>query len=114
MAYNEKLADRVREIISLTHKNVEEKKMFGGLCFMVNDKMCVGIEKDRMMLRLDPSIYDEVMEKEGCRPMDFTGKVMKGYVFVDAAVLNTNKKLDYWVQLALAYNKKAKASKKKK
>jgi TfoX/Sxy family transcriptional regulator of competence genes len=54
------------------------------------------------------------MEKEGCQPMDFTGKVMKGYVFVDAAVLNTNKKLDYWIQLALAYNKKAKASKKKK
>lgn len=114
MAYNEKLADRVREIISLTHKNVEEKKMFGGLCFMVNDKMCVGVEKERIMVRLDPMVYDEVMEKEGCKPMDFTGKVMKGYVFVDAAVLNTNKKLDYWVQLALDYNKKAKASKKKK
>jgi TfoX/Sxy family transcriptional regulator of competence genes len=114
MAYDEKLADRVREIITLTHKNVEEKRMFGGLCFMVNDKMCVGVEKERMMVRLDPLIYDEVMEKEGCQPMDFTGKVMKGYVFVDAAVLNTNKKLDYWIQLALAYNKKAKASKKKK
>jgi TfoX/Sxy family transcriptional regulator of competence genes len=114
MAYDEKLADRVREIITLTHKNVEEKRMFGGLCFMVNDKMCVGVEKERMMVRLDPLIYDEVMEKEGCQPMDFTGKVMKGYVFVDAAVLNTNKKLDYWIQLALEYNKKAKASKKKK
>lgn len=114
MAYNEKLADRVREIIACTHKNVEEKKMFGGLCFMVNDKMCVGIESERMMVRLDPLIYDEVMEKEGCTPMDFTGRVMKGYVFVDAAVLNTNKKLEYWVQLALDYNKKAKASKKKK
>jgi TfoX/Sxy family transcriptional regulator of competence genes len=114
MAYNETLADRVREIISLTHKNVAEKRMFGGLCFMVNDKMCVGVEKERMMVRLDPLKYDEVMEKEGCQPMDFTGKVMKGFVFVDAAVLNTNKKLDYWIQLALAYNKKAKASKKKK
>lgn len=114
MAYNEKLADRVREIISLTHDNIEEKKMFGGLCFMVNDKMCVGVEKDRMMVRLDPAIYEEVMEQEGCTPMDFTGKVMKGYVFVDAAVLNTNRKLDYWVQLALDFNKKAKASKKKK
>lgn len=114
MAFNEKLADRVRELISLTHDNVEEKKMFGGLCFMVNNKMCVGVEKERMMIRLDPAIYEEVMEKEGCTPMDFTGKVMKGYVFVDAAVLNTNKKLDYWVQLALDFNKKAKASKKKK
>ncbi len=114
MAYNEKLADRVREIITLTHKNVEEKRMFGGLCFMVNDKMCVGVEKDRMMIRLDPAIYEEILEKEGCTPMDFTGKVMKGYVFVDADVLNTHKKLDYWVQLALDFNKNAKASKKKK
>lgn len=114
MSYNEKLADRVREIIALTHDKVEEKKMFGGLCFMVNDKMCLGVEKERMMVRLNPAVYEEVLEKEGCTPMDFTGKVMKGYVFVDAAVLNTNKKLDYWVQLALDFNKKAKASKKKK
>lgn len=114
MAYNEKLADNVRELIALTHKKVEEKAMFGGLCFMVNDKMCIGVEKERLMVRLDPAVYDEAMEKEGCKPMDFTGKIMKGYVFVDAAVLNTKKKLDYWVQLALAYNKIAKAGKKKK
>ncbi len=113
MAYNEKLADRTREIISLTHKKVEEKRMFGGLCFMVNDKMCVGVEKERLMIRLDPAKYDEVIEKEGCKPMDFTGRVMKGYVFVDIAALNTNKKLGYWINFALEYNKVAKASKKK-
>src|SRR6476661_5088424 len=109
MAYNEKLADRTREIIARTHKNVEEKKMFGGLCFMVNDKMCVGVEQERLMVRLDPAKFDEVMEKEGCRPMDFTGKVMKGYVFVDAAVLQTKKELEYWINLALDFNKKAKS-----
>ena len=114
MAYNEKLANNVRELIALTHKKVEEKAMFGGLCFMVNDKMCVGVEKERLMVRLNPDKYDEAMEKEGCTPMDFTGRVMKGYVFVDAAVLTTKKKLDYWVQLALDYNKIAKSSKKKK
>lgn len=114
MAYNEKLATMTRELIALTHKKVTEKAMFGGLCFMVNDKMCVGVEKERLMVRLDPAKYDEAMEKEGCRPMDFTGRVMKGFVFVDADVLNTKKKLDYWIQLALAYNKVAKASKKKK
>ena len=113
MPFNEKLADRTRELITLTHKNVEEKRMFGGLCFMVNDKMCVGVEQNRMMVRLDPDKYDEVMEKDGCNPMDFTGKVMKGYVFVDADVLNTKKKLEYWIKLALEYNKIAKASKKK-
>jgi TfoX/Sxy family transcriptional regulator of competence genes len=114
MAYNEKLADNVRVLIAITHKNITEKAMFGGLCFMVNDKMCVGVEKERLMVRLDPAKYDEVMEKEGCMPMDFTGKVMKGYVFVDAAVLNTKKKLEYWIQLALEYNNIAKAAKKKK
>ena len=61
MAYHEKLADRTREIIALTHDRVEEKRMFGGLCFMVNDKMCIGVEKDRLMLRLDPEIYGTVM-----------------------------------------------------
>ena len=111
MAYNEKLADMTRELISLTHQNVEEKAMFGGLCFMVNDKMCVGVEKERLMVRLDPAKYDEVMEKEGCRPMDFTGKVMKGFVFVDADALTTKKKLEYWIKLALEYNKTAKFSK---
>jgi len=113
MAYDEKLADRVRELIPPTHKITEEKKMFGGLCFMVNDKMCVGVEKERLMVRLNPELMEEVMEKEGCKPMDFTGKIMKGYVFVDIEALNTKKKLEYWIKLALDYNKIAKASKKK-
>ena len=112
MGYNEKLADRTREIISQTHKNIEEKKMFGGLCFMVNDKMCIGVEKERLMVRLNPELYDEVIEKEGCTPMDFTGKIMKGYVFVSVDAVTTKKKLEYWVKLALEYNKIAKASKK--
>jgi TfoX/Sxy family transcriptional regulator of competence genes len=113
MAYNEKLADRVREIIALTHKKVEEKKMFGGLCFMVNDKMCVGVETERLMVRLDPAKYEEAMEKDGAKPMNFTGKIMKGYVFVDIDVLKSKKELNYWVGLALEYNKIAKSSKKK-
>jgi TfoX/Sxy family transcriptional regulator of competence genes len=114
MAYNEDLADRTREIISLTHKNVEEKRMFGGLCFMVNGKMLVGVEQHRLMVRFDPAKNEEIMEKEGVRPMDFTKKVMKGYAFVDIEVLKTKKKLEYWIGLALEYNKIAKASKKNK
>jgi len=113
MAYNEKLANMTRELIAQTQRNVEEKTMFGGLCFMVNNKMALGVEKDRLMVRLNPEIYDEVMEKEGCRAMDFSGKPMKGFVFVDADVLTTKKKLGFWVKLALEYNKIAKASKKK-
>ena len=88
--------------------------MFGGLCFMVNDKMCIGVEKERLMVRIDPLIFDEVLEKEGCKPMDFTGKVMKGFVFVDVAVLESKKNLEYWVKLSLEYNKFAKVSKKRK
>ena len=114
MAYNEKLADRSREIISRTHKKVEEKKMFGGLCFMVNDKMCIGVESERLMVRLDPERYDEAMQKDGCKPMNFTGKLMKGFVFVDADVLEKKANLEYWVTLALDFNAKAKPSKKKK
>jgi TfoX/Sxy family transcriptional regulator of competence genes len=113
MAFNIELADRTREIISLTHTNVEEKKMFGGLCFMVNEKMCLGIVKDRLMVRLDPAKYDEVMGMEGCEPMDFSGKSMKGFVFVDSYSLVTMQKLEYWVNLALEFNEKAKKSKKR-
>ena len=114
MAFNEKLADATRELISLTHKNVVEKKMFGGLCFMVNNKMCVGVEQERLMVRFDPALTDEVMVKDGCKPMNFTGKVMKGYAFVDIDVVATRRNLKYWIDLALAFNKKAKSSKRRK
>ena len=63
MAYNEKLANMTRELIAAVEKNVTEKAMFGGLCFMVNDKMALGVEKERLMVRLDPVIYETVMEK---------------------------------------------------
>ncbi len=114
MAYNQQLAKRIRELISHTHKNIEEKEMFGGLCFMVNGKMCVGVEKERLMVRLDPVKFDEVLRNEGCKAMDFTGRIMKGYVFVDIDVLTTKKKLSYWINLGLEYNIIAKSSKKKK
>lgn len=114
MESNNTLADRVREIISVTHTSVEEKKMFGGICFMVNDKMCLGVREERLMVRFDPARTDELMEKEGVRPMDFTSRVMKGFAFVDVAVLNTKKKLEFWVTLALDYNQYSKPSKKKK
>jgi TfoX/Sxy family transcriptional regulator of competence genes len=105
MPFNEKLADRTRELIAEKETHVIEKKMFGGLCFMVNDKMCVGIEKDRLMVRINPDDYDNFITKDGVGPMDFTGKVMKGFVFVSEEFLNTKSKLKYWIDLALDYNK---------
>jgi TfoX/Sxy family transcriptional regulator of competence genes len=114
MAFDQNLADRVREIIAETHSRVEEKMMFGGLGFMVEDKLCVGIKMERILVRVDPAIFESVLEEEGVAPMDHSGKSMKGFVFVDAEVLRTNSRLRYWVGLALQYNPRAAASKKKK
>lgn len=113
MAYNEKLNDRIRESLS-TLKNVEEKHMFGGTCYMVNGKMCVGVVKDEMMCRINPDIYEEALDKKGCREMVFTGKPMKGYVFVSEEGMKTKKDFEYWIGICLEFNKLAKSSKKKK
>ena len=113
MAYDEKLNDRIREVMSDFPK-VEEKYMFGGTCFMLNGKMCVGVVKDEMMCRIDPLIYEEALEKEGCREMVFTGKPMKGYVYVSHEGMKTKKEFDYWINLCVEFNSKAKSAKKKK
>jgi len=111
MAYNEKLAGRLREALS-GQRNVEEKKMMGGLTFMVNDKMCVGILRDDLMARIDPQIYETSLQRKGCREMDFTGKPMKGFVFVSPEGTNSRNNLSYWIGLSLEFNTKAKTSKK--
>ena len=113
MAFNEKLVDRIREAL-VDQAKVEEKHMFGGVCFMVDGKMCVGVVKDEMMCRINPVLFEEVLEKNGCRPMDFTGKRMKGYVFISEEGMKNKKDFEYWVNLCLDFNSEAKASKKKK
>jgi TfoX/Sxy family transcriptional regulator of competence genes len=112
MAYDEKLAARIRERIS-NLSNIEEKEMMGGLVFMYNGKMCLGIIKDELMCRIDPAIHDIEVEKNGCRTMDFTKRPMKGYVMIEEEGMRSKKDFDYWIGLALAFNSKAKASKKK-
>jgi TfoX/Sxy family transcriptional regulator of competence genes len=113
MAYNENLANRVREELA-DLSNIEEKEMMGGLTFMVNDKMCIGIIKDEMMCRIDPDFHEIAIEKTGCRTMDFTKRPMKGYVMVDETGMRSKKEFDYWINLCLEFNSKAKSSKKKK
>lgn len=113
MAYNEKLANRIREQLA-DLPNIEEKEMMGGLTFMYNGKMCVGIIADEMMCRIDPGFHETAVEKEGCRTMDFTKRPMKGYVMVDETGMKTQKEFDYWINLCLEFNSKAKSSKKKK
>ena len=112
MAYDEQLADRIREIL-IDQSVTEEKQMMGGLAFMVNNKMCVGVIKNDMMARIDPDVYNEALEKHGCRPMDFTHKTMKGWVFISPEGIDNVKNLEYWIGLALEFNVKAKVSKNK-
>ena len=112
MAFNEKLANRIRERFAELHP-VEEKEMMGGLTFMYNGKMCVGVIKDDLMCRIDPKIHNECVEKQGCKTMDFTSRPMIGYVIIDETGMKSKKDFDYWINLALAFNPYAKSSKKK-
>lgn len=113
MAYNEQLADRIREAFSETG-DVEEKKMFRGITFMVKGKMCVSVGGDEMMCRIDPSEHDSAVERNGVREMVHGGRVMKGFVYVHEDVLKTKKDLNHWLKLSLDFNDKAKASRKRK
>jgi len=114
MAYNEFLADRIRQI--LHHKKVQylDKPMMGGLVFMIDHKMCVGIIKEDLMVRIDPEIEAIALEKDGSRLMDFTGKSMHGFLMISPVGVDMDEDLESWVQLALDFNPKAIASKPKK
>lgn len=112
MAYDEILANRIRE--KLVHlPEVQEKKMMGGLTFMVNGKMCVGVIKDELMCRIDKDLHNTLVEENGCRTMDFTHRPMIGYVLIEETAIKSDKELERWINLALEFNPRAKASKKK-
>lgn len=112
MAYDEHLADRINSVLKRKKVHFESKKMMGGLCYMVNDKMTVGIVKDSLMVRIDPDLYESSLKKPGVRHMDFTGKIMKGFLLVDPIGIDMDEDLEYWVQLCLDFNPRAKASRK--
>ena len=113
MAYNEKLTARIREALG-NLPNVEEKRMFRGVTFMVNDKMCITAGDNKIMCRIDPAIHEKAVEGEGVETVKMGGREYKGYVYVNEEVIKTKKELDHWIALALDFNKHAKASKKKK
>jgi len=112
MAYDEQLAERIRRSFGRRNVTFEEMRMMGGLCFMVAAKMCVGVEKNRLMARIDPDAYDPALRRKGCVPMDFTGRPMRGFVFVNPTGVATDGELDGWLKLALDFNPRAKVSKK--
>jgi TfoX/Sxy family transcriptional regulator of competence genes len=113
MAINEKLTNRVRECLAATDK-VTEKKMFSGIAFLVDEKLCIAVRNDNIMLRIDPLWHDDLVEQDGCSSMVMRGKDLEGYVVVEERVLDTKKQLRYWLKLALDYNPIAQRSKKKK
>ena len=97
MSYDEKTAERVRRILS-RRLDVVEKKMFGGLCFMVNGSMCCGLTSTAFMVRIGPDGYERALAQPHARPMDFTGRPMTGMVYVDPAGYETDAALVRWVQ----------------
>jgi hypothetical protein len=102
MSYDEKLAARIRSQLS-GRRDVVEKKMFGGLCFMVGGAMCCGLTKTDFMVRVGPAQYEEALAQPHARPMDFTGRPLKGMVYVAPQGLRTDAALGRWLQRGLAF-----------
>ena len=120
MAYDEFLADRIRQLLKEKQKPFTELNMMGGLCFKVDNKMLCGIHIDKkygdslLMARIGEDAYAEAIKKDNCLPMDFTGRPMRGYIFVTPDGFDTEADLSFYLELCLAFNPLAKASKPKK
>jgi len=118
MAFDLYLVERVQQVFQSKNIAFVEKKMMGGLIFMVNDKMCVGVDsdkktkKDRLMVRVGANEYQSALKLKGCKEMQFTGRPMKGLVFVYPEGFDADEDLMFWIEKAIAFNKEAKSSKK--
>lgn len=119
MAYEEAQAQRIREVL-LKLTPFEEKKMMGGLCFFVDEKMLCGIHIDKasnshfLMARVGPECAEKILEEAHVRPMNFTGRSMKGYVFIEEEGFANDPSLEQWIGYCLEFNPLAKSSKRKK
>jgi TfoX/Sxy family transcriptional regulator of competence genes len=102
MAYDEELAERIRRVVG-PRADASEKKMFGGVAFLLDGKMFVGVVKDDLMARVGPARYDAALAEEHVRPMDFTGRPMVGYVFVGPGGLRGDHAVERWVAEAAAF-----------
>ncbi len=96
MAYDERLAERVADLL-LDQPALTERKMFGGLSFLLHGNLCCGVVKDELVVRVGPDAYQQSLTTPHAREMDFTGRPMKGWVFVDAAALDSEEALERWV-----------------
>ncbi len=120
MAYDQYTADRIKNFLETRKVEYYAKPMMGGLLFMVDEKMYCGIHFDKkkktdlLMARIGEDAATEALQKEGCHPMDFTGRPMKGYVFVTPDGYDSEDDMEYYLQKCLDFNPLAKASKKRK
>lgn len=104
MAYDEKLAERLGKIFK-RRKGASEKKMFGGIAYMLNGHMCCGIVKDTLMVRVGPGAYEDALKEKHVKPMDFTGKPMKGYVYVEPQGIESDDDLKSWTDRGIKFVK---------
>ena len=102
MPYDETLAQRVREFLG-PQANLAERKMFGGLAFMLNGNMCCCIDKENLVVRTGPAQYEAALERPHARIFDFTGRPMRGFVYVDGAGLDGESTLREWVELSVEF-----------
>ena len=120
MAYDKHLEERVTRILKTKHHNFFTKKMMGGLCYMLEDKMLCGLLTNKedgtslLMARVGPEFYNQALKNPGCMPMNFTKRPMKGFVFITEKGIDKEEDLEFWVQKCLDFNPFAKSSKKKK
>ena len=113
MATDPYLLERIRKVFKDEKAIWTEKKMFGGDCFMVDDKMCIGTFKGSVMVRVDPGNETDLAGKKGTSQMTMAGKTMKGYLLIESEGYDQDEDLEFWVKECLAFNPKAKSSKKK-
>ena len=102
MQFDERLAQRIRRALN-GKRGVAEKRMFGGLCFLLHGNMCCGVERDRLVIRVGPEQYEQALSKPHARPMDFTGRPLRGFVYVSAEGCRTEPSLKAWVSRGLDF-----------
>jgi len=102
MAYDDALAARIRSVLA-ERENVTEQKMFGGIAFMIGGRMAVGVVRDDLMVRVGPDAHDEALASPHVRPMDFTGRPMRGFVLVAPAGVADDSELQGWVEAGASF-----------
>ncbi len=102
MAYSKSLVERIRHLVSRRH-GITEKKMFGGVCFLLNGNLLVGVWKDSLIARIGKDTYEAALQEEHVREFDITGRPMKGWVMVEPDGIDSDHQLSQWIDQALGF-----------